>query len=167
MRILNPVLQREVNQLDSTTAFTMLFQVDIQGAPVPFRLVNYDQPLTFHGLQFLPFPVSVDSLEEASAASLLNLRVTAANVDQGIQSLLENYWAPVPDPHWSVTIWQTLVVFPDTTAFSSGEIFTVSSVNTDLVTAVFDMIAEGLTLARSVPGRRYTTSSGYANIPRR
>jgi hypothetical protein len=167
VRILDPIFQREINQLSSTHVLTMAVQLDIQGAPVPFRLVNYDQNIAFHGLNFEPFPLQVDSLEDAVAGSLLHLRVIVQNVTQDLISLLENYWAPVADPQWAVTIWQLDALQPDATAFGSGEVFAVSSVATNLLTAQFDMIAEGVTLSRSVPGRRYTTSSGYPFIPRR
>jgi hypothetical protein len=167
VRILNPVLAREVNQLSSTHVFTMCFQVDIENGPLPYRLVNYDQPITFHGLTFLPFPVKVDSLEEATAATLVHLRVTADNVSREFQSLLENYWATVPDPYWEVTIWQIDCLQPDLTSLGSGEIFSVQEVPTDLVTAAPDLLAEGLTLSRVVPGRRFTTSGGFPHIPRR
>lgn len=167
MKLLSPFLVREANQLESTHVITMAFQVTIQGGPVPFRIVNYDQSIVFNGLTFFPFGVEVDSLEEATSASLVNVRVTAQNVTQEMSSLLENYWASVVDPHWDVMIWTLDAAFPDFTTFASGELFTVSSIATDLVTASFDLIAEGYTLARSVPGRRFTTSSGFANIPRR
>ena len=167
MRVLHPAFQREVNQLESTHAIVMAFQVDIAGAPVPFRLVNYDQHIVFHGLEFLPFPVSVESLEEATSAALVTLRVTAQNVTQEMQSLMENYWAPMLNPVWTVTIWQMDAANPDAVPFSAGEVFTVSSVTTDLITAVFELIAEGLTLNRTVPRRRFTTSSGFPSIPRR
>ena len=167
MRILNPVLQREVNQLESTRTITMALELTITDGPVPYRIVNWDQDITFHGLPFLRFPFSVDSLEEATAASLVSIRVTPENVTQEMSSLLENYWAPVADPEWTATIWQLDATQPDLTALGAGEVFTVSNVNTDLVTAVFDLMAEGVTLARVVPGRRFTTSSGFSNIPRR
>jgi hypothetical protein len=167
MRILDPIFQRELNQLGSTHTITMLFQVDIAGAPVPFRLVNYDQPVSFHGLTFQPFPVSVESLEDATVASLVTLRVTAQNVTQEMQSLLENYWAPMLNPDWAVTIWQVDVVQPDLVPFGAGEVFTVSQVVTDFLTATFELIAEGVTLNRIVPRRRFTTSSGFEHIPRR
>jgi hypothetical protein len=167
MRVLNPVFQREANQLDSTHVITMAFQIDITGAPLPYRIINFDQAILFHGLQFFPFPVSVESLEEATSSALVTLRVTAQNVTQEMQSLLENYWAPVLDPQWTVTIWQLDTSTPDVVPYSAGEVFTVSSVTTDLLTAVFELIAEGLTLNRIVPRRRFTTSSGFANIPRR
>lgn len=167
MRILNPILAREVNQLASDHVWTMILELDITGGPAPFRVANYDQDIVFHGLNFLAFPFSVDSLEEATSASLVNIRVTPENVTQDIQSLLENYWASVADPEWAVILWQVDAVQPDLVPFGSGELFTVSNVPTDLVTATFDMIAEGLTLSRTVPRRRFTTSSGFLYIPRR
>jgi len=167
MRLLDPIFQREANQLESAHVITMAFEIRIAGAPAPYRLVNFDQQILFHGLPFLPFPVTVESLEEATTAALVTVRVTAQNVTQEMQSLLENYWAPVVDPQWAVTIWQLDAMAPDTTLFSAGEVFTVSSVTTDLITAVFELIAEGLTLNRTVPRRRFTTSGGYPFIPRR
>jgi hypothetical protein len=167
VRLLNPILASEVNQLASTHVFTMAFQLDIENGPVPYRVVNYDQSITFHGLQFLPMPIAIDSLEEATAATLVHLRVTIENVSQELASLLENYWASVPDPYWTVTVWQIDATQPDLTPFSAGEVFSVQDVPSDLVTAAPDLLAEGLTLSRVVPGRRFTTSSGFLHIPRR
>jgi hypothetical protein len=167
VRLLDPALVREANQLNSTHVWTMAFELQIENGPVPYRVVSYDQPLVFHGLTFLPMPLAVDSLEEATAATLVHLRVTMENVSREFQSLLENYWASVPDPYWIVTIWQLDMVAPNLTPFSAGEVFSVQSVPTDLVTAQPDLLAEGITLSRVVPGRRYTTSSGFLHIPRR
>jgi len=165
-RLLNPILAVEKNQLESVHVWTWAFLVEIVGAPAPFRLVNYDQDIVFHGFTYSRFPVSVDSLEEATTAALVNIRVTAANVDQQFQSLLENYWAQAADPDWKVTIWEIDATQPDLTPFSSGQIFTVLSVTTDLIVATLDLQAEGLTLTATVPRRRFTASSGFANIPR-
>lgn len=167
MRVLHPILAREINQLESTHVVTWAFEITITGAPLPYRIVNYDQTIVFHGLNFLPFGLAVDSLEETTAGSLTQIRVTMDNVPQEMQSLLENYWAPVPDPYWEVKIWSIDATQPDLTPFSSAEVYTVMSVPTDLVTAVPDLIVEGLTLSRVVPRRRFTTSSGFYYIPRR
>lgn len=167
MRILHPILTREINQLSSSHVWTMAFELTIQGGPVPYRVVNYDQPITFHSMVFLPMAIAIDSLEEATSASLVQLRATIENVSQELQSLLENYWASVPDPFWQVTIWQVDATNPDLTPFTSGEVFSVMNVPTDLITATPDMMVEGLTLSRVVPRRRYTTSSGFEFIPRR
>lgn len=164
-RLLSAALAREKNLLASDHVMSMLFEVTIAGAPGPLRLANYDQDIVFHGLPFLRFPVDVDLLEEASAASLVHLRLTAANVDQQIQSLLESYWRQ--DPDWTVVIWMIDCAQPDQTDRGAGEVFAVQSVTTDLVTCVFDVVAEGLTLTKTVPGRRFTTSGGFPSVPRR
>jgi hypothetical protein len=166
-RLLSAALAIEKNRLESDHVWTWAFLVDIQGAPVPFRLVNYDQDIVFHGFTYLRFPVTVDSLEEATTAALVNIRVTAANVDQTFQSLLENYWAQAADPDWRVTIFEIDAQQPDQSPFSSGQVFTVVSVTTDLITATLDLQAEGVTLTATVPRRRFTSSSGFQNIPRR
>lgn len=167
MRIVSAALTSELNRLESDHVITMAAQIDIQGAPAIYRLVNYDQDLTFHGLLFTRASFDVDSLEEATSASLVHVRVTIGNVDREMQSLLENYWASVADPVWTVTMWLIDATQPDLTPFSAGEVYSIMNIPTDLVTAQPDMIVEGVTLSRVVPRRRYTTSGGYANIPRR
>ena len=167
MRILNAAMMSELTRLESDHVITMLAQVDILGAPVPYRLANYDQDIVFHGLPFLRASFDVDSLEETTSASLVHVRVTIGNVNQEMQSLLENYWAPVADPQWSVTLWTIDCTQPDLTPFGSGEVYSILNVPTDLVTAQPDMIVEGLTLSRIVPRRRYTRAGGFSSIPRR
>lgn len=164
-RLFSAALHRELSQVESTHPWVLLMQLDIQGGTVSYRVANYDQPIVFHGFEYLPFPVDVDALEDASSAGLVHLRVTAANVDQVIQALLENYWRD--DPDWSCTVWQIDAVQPDQVPYEAGEVFTVSSVTTDLVMASFDLVAEGITLTKTIPGRRFTTSSGFPAIPRR
>lgn len=167
MRILDAALVSEMNRVESDHVITMLAEVNITGAPAPYRLVNYDQNVFFHGFLFTAASFDVDSLEEATSASLVHLRATIGNVNREFQSLLENYWASVADPNWLVTIWQIDARQPNLTPFSSGEVYSIQQIPTDLVTAAPDMIVEGLTLTRVVPRRRFTTSSGFRNIPRR
>jgi hypothetical protein len=143
----------------------MCLQVDIPGAAVPYRLVNYDQNIVFHGFTFQRFPFDVDALEDATSQSLVRLRITVGNVDQAFIALLENYWGP--DASWTVTVWQIDTQQPEATPYASGEVFQIAQVNTDLVSAVADVVAEGITLGAMMPKRRYTTSGGFPFIPRR
>jgi hypothetical protein len=166
-RLLSAAMVQSKNVIDGGHPFVWLFQLDIVGAPLPLRFANYDQDILYHGLLFSRFSVDVDSIEDANNMALVHLRVTAVNVDQQIQSLLENYWSPMADPQWTVTIWQVDVTQPDEVPFASGDVFTVLSCTTDLLVASFDLIAEGLTLTTSLPKRRYVTSSGFPLIPRR
>ena len=103
MRILSAALLREKNQVESSHVWTMAFEVNIPFV-APYRLINYDQDLVFHGLTFQRFPVDVDALEDANSMALVRLRITIGNVDRGLQALLENYWNA--NTIWSVTIWQ-------------------------------------------------------------
>jgi hypothetical protein len=167
MRLLSAALTNSKNQIDGGSPWTMLFELSIIGAPTLYNLAAYDQDIVFHGQTYTRFPVNVDALEEPTSMSLLQLRVTAANVDQQIQSLLENYWAPIPDPHWTVSVWQIDVTQPDETPLSYADVFTVQQVTTDFLVATFDLTAEGLALTTTVPKRRYTTSGGFPNLPRR
>ena len=38
---------------------------------------------------------------------------------------------------------------------------------TDLLTATFDLVAEGMTLNTLLPKRRYTTTSGFSKYPKK
>jgi hypothetical protein len=164
-RILSAALTQEKNRLESDHPFAMLFQLEIENGPGTYRIAGYDQDIVFGGQLFLRAPLDVDLLEEATSMALVHLRVTTNNVDQEFISLLENYWAPVADPLWTVTVWQIDAAQPDSTPFESGEQFSVLSVTTDFVSASIDLVAEGLTLGTILPRRRYTTSGGFDNIP--
>jgi hypothetical protein len=166
-RLLSAAMIASKNAIDGAPAWTVLFEIAILGAPVPYRLANYSEDIVFHGLLFQRFPCDLDSLEDANSTALVNLRVTAQNVDQQLQSLLETYWVPVQDPQWNITLWQIDPTIPNETAFGQGELFTVESVRTDFFTAQFALVAEGLTLTTIVPKRRYTKLSGFQNMPRR
>lgn len=165
MRILSAALIQEKNRLSSDHTITMLAEVTIPGAPVPYRLVNYDQDILFHGITFVRFPFDVDALEDANSMALVRLRITVGNVDQAFMSLLENYWGP--DTPWTVTLWQIDTQQPNETPFVAGEVFLLAQVSTDFVAAVIDIVAEGISLTGTMPKRRFTASSGFPQIPRR
>jgi len=165
MRLFDPIFTREKNQLASTHVLTMAFELEMPLAPVPYRVVNYDQPIILGGLEFLPFPIAVDALEDVTSADLVHLRLTGANVDQSIQSLCENYWQN--DPPWTLRVWQIDAAQPGLTPFDTADVFTVMSVNTDVFIATFDVLAEGLTLSTLIPKRRYSVSNGFPFVPRR
>jgi hypothetical protein len=164
-RIFSAALAQELARIASDHVLTVAMQLDIPGGPGAYRIINYDQSVTFHGSLFTAYPMDVDVLEETTSDALAHVRVTAANVDQQIQSLLENYWRN--DPHWQVTIWQLDVQQPNETPFATGSILSVESVETDLLTAVFDLVCEGYTLGTLLPKRRYNATNGFKSIPRK
>jgi hypothetical protein len=164
-RLLSAALIREKNQLASDHTITMLGQLDIRGGPVPYRLVNYDQDVLFHGIPYTRASFDVDALEDATSMALVRLRISFGNVDQAFSALLETYWGP--DTPWTVTLWQIDTRQPDETPFTAGEIFVAAQVNTDFVSATVEVTAEGFSLGGTMPKRRYTNSGGFSYIPRR
>lgn len=166
-RIMSTALIVEKNKLQSDRPFSHLFQVEIPGAPGIYRLAAYDEDVLFHGQWFFRSPLVVDTLEEPTHAALVTLRVTVQNVNQEVISVLENYWPVSADPQWTVTIWTICVPIADETNFFDGEVFSVQQATTDLRTAVFEVVAEGLTLGMLVPKRKYTASNGFRNLVRR
>jgi hypothetical protein len=165
MRLYDLAYIAELNRLESDHVLTCLFQVDIPGAPLPLRLANYAVPIVFHGLVYEPWPVNVDSVEDATSSSMTHLRISPQNVNQEIIALFETYWYANQD--WRVTMWEIDAMQPDVTNFESGNVYSLMSSPTDLLVGTFDLVAEGMTLNTLLPKRRYTTTSGFSNIPRR
>ena len=165
MRLYSLELIAEHNRLESDHVLTCLFQVDIPGAPLPLRLANYDVPIIFHGLLYEPWPVNVDSIEDATSSSMTHLRIAPQNVSREIIALFETYWYDNQD--WRVTLWEIDAMQPDVTTFESGSVYSLMSSPTDLMVGTFDLVAEGMSLNTLLPKRKYTTTSGFANIPRR
>jgi len=157
----------EKNRLNSDNPQAHLFQVDISGAPAPYRVTDYDQDLAFHGFVYFRAPLAVDTLEEPTHASLVNLRVTLENITKEAIALLENYWVFASDPQWQCTIWTIFALTPDEMPYQNGEVFSVQQVTTDFMVGIFDLVAEGVTLSALLPKRRYTASNGYVGIPRK
>jgi hypothetical protein len=165
-RLLSAALTVEKNRLESGTVLSMLLQVEVPGAGVPYRVVNYDEDIVFHGLPFLRAPFDVDAIEDVTSMALTRLRLTIGNVNQEFQSILENFWGP--DSPFTVSVWYPVsMASPDETPFGTGEVFVVAQVATDMVSAVVDLQAAGITLTGTIPKRRFTRSSGFPNIPRR
>ena len=165
MRVYDISLIAEHNRLESDHVLTCLFQVEIPGAPLPLRLANYDVPIIFHGLLYEPWPVNVDSVEDATSSSMTHLRIAPQNVSREMIALFETYWYDNQD--WRVTMWNIDAMQPDITNFESGNVYSLMSSPTDLMMATFDLVAEGMTLNTLLPKRRYTTTSGFSSIPRR
>jgi|SRR5215831_9852446 len=156
----------EKNKLQSDQPWVYLLQINISGASGPYRLAAFDQDIVFSGQVFARYPLDLEVLEMPTHAALVQVRVTIGNVDQQLQALLETYWAPQANPQWEVLIWECMATAPNETPFAAAEVFSVQQITTDLVTAVADLVAEGLTLAAVVPKRRYTVSNGFRFIPR-
>lgn len=167
MKIMSTALLVEKNRLQSDKPFAHLFHVDIPGVPSPYRLAAYDQDVLFHGLPYVRSALVVDTLEEPTHASLVNLRVTVENVSQEVIGLLENYWPLTPDPLWTCIVWTVCVPMANETGFGEGEVFSVGQCTTDYRNGVFELVAEGLTLGMLVPKRKYTSSNGFPFLPRR
>ena len=165
MRLYDVAYIAELNRLESDHVLTCLFQVDIPGAPLPLRLANYAQAIVFHGLLYEPWPVNVDSLEDTTSSSMTHLRIAPQNVTREMIALFETYW--YGDQDWRVTMWHIDAMQPNITNFASGNVYSLMASPTDLLTATFDLVAEGMTLNTLLPKRRYVVSGGFPNIPRR
>jgi hypothetical protein len=157
----------EKNRLQSDVAWVWLWQVNIDLAPGPLRLAMFDQPIVFHGQTFAPTAMQVDSLEDATHAALVNLRVSFENVTQTMVALYETYWTQVATPLWEVYQWQVAASMPDEMPFERANIYSVQQTVTDFLTASVDLVLEGFTLSSIIPKNRYISTNGYPNIPRR
>ena len=158
---------REKNKLESAIPWIWLLQIDIGGAPTPYRIAAYNEDIVYNGFTWLRYGIEIDVVESPTHAALAQVRATVQNVDQQLQALLETYWVTVASPDWGVQLWEIIATNPSATPVGSAERFSVQQTTTDLLSAVFDLTAEGLTLSSTVPKRRYTSSQGYPFIPRR
>lgn len=144
----------------------MLLELTIPGAPVPFRVANYVEDIIFHGLTFVKFAFHCDEMEDPTSMSLRRWRLSAENVSSQFVSLLENYWHP--DSKWMATVWFPVdMTLPNETPFASGDVLRVTQSVTDYVGGVMDLGAGGITLTKTLPGRRYTVAGGFPFLPRR
>ena len=109
---------------------------------------------------------SVEDLETPTHAAFVTWRVTKQNVDQQLIALLQTYWFNTVNPNWIVRQWQVDVTMPNEVAYGDANEFSVEQVVTDFYTAQFDLVAEGVSLNKIMPIRRYTASMGFPNMPR-
>jgi hypothetical protein len=165
-RSLSATLTRSKNALESLDPWVFLVELDAPSFPLPIRLANDNVDMVFHEHTYFRFPMNFDAIEENTVGELQRLHITVGNVDQQLMSLLEHYWIPLVDPQWQVKIWQVAATMPDETPYGSYELFDVLGVQTDLLTAVFNLHASGFTMTALVPGRRYTSTNGFPNIVR-
>jgi len=166
VRALTAALAKSKNALNAPNPWAVLAQIDIVGPTSPFCVTDTDSDVVFHGRRFQPFPFRLNNISENAAAEIRRMTIDAANVDQVIISLAEQFWASVIDPQWTVSLWFIDVTQPDQTPLNGADIYTVTSISTDLFSCTFELQWEGVTLTRSVPARRYSTSGGFPSIPR-
>lgn len=164
-RLVSSAMHRELNAIESVHALVWLFELNITGAPVPFRVANYPETIVFHGFEFLPFGVDVDSLEDASSMALVHLRCAFQAVDSQMMSLAENYW--VYPNLWTCLVWQVDALQPNEVLYSDAWVYSVAQLVMQWTDAVADLVAEGITLGSTLPKRRYTSLSGFGEIPQR
>jgi hypothetical protein len=157
----------EKNRLNSTIAWTWLFELSIAGAAGAMRYAMYDQPIVFHGLTHEPAGIEVESQQDATHAALVNMRVTFQNVNQEIIALFENYWVYQETPRWTVRQWQIAVNIPDEMPYGAANVYSVQQTATDLVNASAELVLEGFTLMTVIPKHRYVTTNNFLFIPRR
>jgi hypothetical protein len=154
------------NSLEARTPWVDLLELEITGAPTALRFVNNVDPLTFHGNTFERAGFRVPWLPENSQDRLQRVQAEVQNVTREVQALLEQYWA-AGLAAWTVRLWKVLWSAPDDTPLDSAEVYEVLGAKTNLGPAVqFDMRPAGITGGRVVPGRGYTATGGFPNIPR-
>lgn len=153
------------NALESRVPWVDLLELEITGAPAPLRFVNNVESLTFHGNTFQHAGFEVPWLPENSQDRLQRVQAMVQNVTREMSALLEQYWVPVPI--WTIRVWKVLWSHPDDTPLDAAEVYEMLGAKTDLGPKVtVDMRAAGITGGRVVPGRGFTATGGFPNIPR-
>ena len=157
----------EKNRQQSDHPWIWLWQVNIAGALGPLRLAMHNEAVIFHGQTFVPTAMRVESLEDATHAALVNLRVGFENVPQEMIALFEAYWVTAATPAWDVWQWQLDPFMPDEMPFGRASVYSVQQAVTDLISAEVELVMEGVTLTSLVPKQRYIATNGFPNLPKR
>jgi len=163
----SPAMLVEKNRRQSDHPWIWLWQVEITGAAGPLRLAMHGEPVVFHGQTFAPTAMEVDALEDATHASLVNLRVTFENITQTMAALFETYWVTQATPVWMVLQWHVDPYMPDEMPFGRANVYSVQQTVTNLKSAVVELVLEGVTLTSIIPKNRYISTNGFRFLPRR
>jgi len=87
-RSLSSSMKSAKNALASSDAWLLLFTVDISDTEV-VRITNNEETVTFAGIDYEPFPVVLEGMEESSAGDLPYMNITVGNVGQVLTDYLE------------------------------------------------------------------------------
>lgn len=166
MHSMHAALLQSLNTIDGGTPWGLVAELQITGAPVPFRVTSDNVPTVFHGITYQPWPMRTQGVESTAEDVVQRVQMTVSNVDGQIVALCEQYWATAVEPDWTVYLWRVDFSNPDLVPLTFRETFTVDSITTTWIAATFDMSASGRTLSRQSPARRFNAASGFDLLPR-
>ena len=87
-RDLHSSMKEAKNTLASSDAWILLFTVDVSDTEV-VRVTNNEEPVTFAGIDYEPFPVLLEGMEEGSSGDLPYINITVGNIGQVLTDYLE------------------------------------------------------------------------------
>lgn len=90
MKTLDSTFTEEKNKL--LLKFIRLYTVeDYDGAGANLNLAENDEEITFNGVLYSPFPISVGSIKESSQGEELSLDIVVGNISRLIEGYLQTY----------------------------------------------------------------------------
>lgn len=89
MRTLSSTILEGANKLNQRGAWCYLFDIVINSTTTE-RFTNHPHPITYSGVTYQPFPVTVSEIKETSKPEMKTFQITVANIDRRIASYLES-----------------------------------------------------------------------------
>lgn len=77
------------NKTENESPWHVLFELVVDGVERVF-LVNNEEPVTFDGNTYRPFPIGFEEMDESLAGDLPVLNISASNVTREVQAFLEH-----------------------------------------------------------------------------
>lgn len=157
MKALNAAWKAKKNALDQPTPWVWLYEVVLPSSPeTTLYLAEYDEPVTYAGNTYEPFPIKHTEPTEDSAGKLASITVSVANASREIQAYLEAFDYLTGQ---AVTIHLVENPTAPTAALSSTLLITSTTANEQVATFQLSLAfnAFGITVGR----RMYRDACGW------
>ena len=151
MRSINSTFKTEKNSA-ANKPIRLYTLENYDGAGHHLNFAEYDADVTFNGITYTKFPISIDSISENNKSAVDTVNLTVANISRLIQSYLENY--DLRGKKVSIkTVWANQLT--DSNAYIE-DIFYIDSYSADQDNASFILTSKFDLLDVELPLRRYS-----------
>lgn len=90
MRTINSTFKTEKNK-SSNQPIRLYVIEDYDGSGSKLYFAEWDADITFNGITYTRFPITIDSISENNRGAIDNVQLTVSNISRLIQSYLEDY----------------------------------------------------------------------------
>lgn len=91
MRSLPEQFRAQLKKLNNDQAFLLLYEIRVGGGDMALHVVNNEEPVTFDGLTYQPFPITIGQTSEDTETTLPTPTLTVANITREVQAFILHY----------------------------------------------------------------------------